>query len=97
MKVKKMDFIKKISDKNPDLTLEQINRILKNIFEEIALIMANGDSYNQVNFGKFSSEKRKSRIARNLETKEPIIIDDYYGPKFKASKTLKQRIKGEKN
>lgn len=97
MKVKKNDLIKKIANKNPDLTLEQINRIVKCLFEEISIIMANGDSYNQVNFGRFSSEKRKPRMGRNLETREPIVIEEYYGPKFKASKTLKKRIKGEKN
>lgn len=97
MKVKKIDLIKKIQDKNPDLTLEQVNRILKSIFEEITLIMLNGDSYNQVNFGHFTTKKRNPKIARNLETKEPIQLNSYIGPKFIASKSLKQKLKGKKN
>ena len=84
MKIKKINLIKKIQDKNPNLTLEQVNRILKSIFEEITLIMLNGDSYNQVNFGHFTTKKRNPKIARNLETKEPMQLDSYIGPKFIA-------------
>lgn len=95
MKVKKNDLIKKIADENNDLTLEQIDRVVKSLFENITLIMLNGDSYNQVNFGQFSAKERKPKIARNLETKEPIHLKSYMGPKFKAAKALKNRLKGE--
>jgi len=97
MKIKKEELVNKIKNKNPDLSLEQINRVLQSIFDEITLILINGDSYNQINFGKFTTVQRKKKIARNLETKEPIIVDAHIGAKFIVSKTLKQKLKGEKN
>lgn len=46
------------------------------------------------NFGTFEARLTPQRMARNLHTKEEIIIPARYRPFFKASKDLQNRVNG---
>ena len=54
--------------------------------------LATGDRIEIRGFGTFRVKDRKSRIARNPRTGEPMTIKASAQPKFKAGKGLKDAV-----
>lgn len=63
------------------------------VFEEIAEALANGDKVDVFGFGQFEITERGERKGYNPATKEAIMIPARKAVHFKASKTLKDKLK----
>lgn len=66
--------------------------IVDNIFDSIINYAANDGSVKIANFGSFTVKKKKSRMGRNLNTQEDVMIKPRKVVGFQASGKLKQAI-----
>jgi Bacterial nucleoid DNA-binding protein len=67
--------------------------IVTDIFEVITESLANGNDVSINGFGKFEVKERAARKGINPATKEEIDIPAVKTTSFKASKTLKDKLK----
>ena len=67
--------------------------IVTDIFEVITVSLANGNDVSINGFGKFEVKERAARKGINPATKEEIDIPAVKTTSFKASKTLKDKLK----
>ncbi|MBU4536856.1 HU family DNA-binding protein [Patescibacteria group bacterium] len=64
------------------------------VFEAITKSLVKGEDVSVAGFGIFSAKMRAARTARNPRTGEAIQVKAMRVPKFRASKTLKDSVKG---
>ncbi len=76
-----------------DLTKKESAEIVDFLFVKIADTLIEGGKVEITGFGKFEVKTRASRVGINPQTKESIDIASSKLPSFKASKSLKERIK----
>ena len=84
--LKKIDLVKKLSDKmglSQNLSKKIIDDLIKIIVENIKL-----DNFNLKNIGSFKILSKKQRIGRNPMTKKKYIISARKSIKFIASKRI---------
>ena len=87
--MKKHEIAKQISNRMDGLTLQQIEDCIDCFFDVLTETLANGDSYNQKNFGTFKSVDRAPRKGRTPQTKEVVDIPATKALKIVVSKSLK--------
>ena len=88
----KAELISRLSAKNPQLYLRDIERIVSTIFGEISEALARGQRVELRGFGAFSVKTRESRTGRNPKTGEIVNVSQKYVPFFKTGKTLRLRL-----
>lgn len=88
----KAELIARLSAKNPQLYLRDIERIVSTIFEEISEALADGQRVELRGFGAFSVKTRDSRTGRNPKTGEIVNVSQKHVPFFKAGKTLRVKL-----
>ncbi len=76
-----------------DLTKGKSGEIVDTLFESIADALADGKKVEINGFGKFEVKTRAPRTGINPQTKEVIDIPATNTPGFKASKSLKERVR----
>jgi integration host factor subunit beta len=54
--------------------------------------LAHGGRIEIRGFGSFSLHRRRSRVARNPKTGEPVALPDRQVPHFKPGKELRERV-----
>jgi len=77
-----------------DGTKVQAEKVVDTIFDSITNTLKNGEDVSIAGFGIFSAKMRAARTARNPRTGEPIDVPAMRVPKFRASKALKDSVKG---
>ncbi|MGE9516182.1 MAG: HU family DNA-binding protein [Solitalea-like symbiont of Acarus siro] len=88
----KVDIIKKVANitgfsyEDSQLFLETFFKVLQNSFIE-------GKDINFRKFGSFKLKKRLSKVARNINNNEAIILPEHVVVTFQPSKSLKEAIK----
>lgn len=88
----KADIIKKVANitgfsyEDSQLFLETFFKVLQNTFIE-------GKDISFRKFGSFKLKKRLSKVARNINNNEAIILPNYVVVTFKPSKNLKEAVK----
>jgi len=90
--MKKRDIAKAISARLDGLTLIQIENCIDTFFDILTDCLANGDSYNQKNFGTFKRIDRAPRKGRNPQTREIVEIPATKALKVVVSKSLKDKL-----
>jgi DNA-binding protein HU-beta len=75
-------------------TKVQAEKVVDTIFDSIADTLKKGEDVSVAGFGIFSAKMRAARTARNPRTGEPIDVPAMRVPKFRASKALKDSVKG---
>ena len=85
------ELIQKIADEH-ELNLNQAERIVNTIFEEIIDAMSSGDRVELRGFGAFSVKKRDARTGRNPRTGESVEVEEKCVPFFKTGKLLRDRL-----
>ncbi|MBU1046824.1 HU family DNA-binding protein [Patescibacteria group bacterium] len=75
-------------------TKVQAEKAVDTVFEAITKSLSKGDDVSVAGFGIFSAKMRAARTARNPRTGEAIQVKAMRVPKFRASKTLKDSVKG---
>lgn len=87
----KKEFVKLVAEKLGK-TQKEVEEVLDVIIESIADSLVSGEGVNFVGFGKFEVSERAERKGRNPQTSEEMVIPASKAPKFKAGKTLKDRM-----
>ena len=87
----KADLIESLAMKL-DLPKGQAERAVNMVFDDIEQALRNGDKVNISGFGTFAVSSRKARSGRNPKTGETIQIPASKSAKFKAGKTLKDKL-----
>ncbi|MCV2882180.1 integration host factor subunit beta [Actibacterium sp. XHP0104] len=85
------ELIQKIADEH-ELNLNQAERIVNTIFEEIIDAMSSGDRVELRGFGAFSVKQRDARTGRNPRTGESVEVEEKCVPFFKTGKLLRDRL-----
>jgi len=75
-------------------TKASAERIVDKIFDSITNSLTKGEEVSIAGFGIFSAKERAARTARNPRTGEAIAVPAMRVPKFRASKALKDAVKG---
>ncbi|WP_372605055.1 integration host factor subunit beta [Actibacterium sp.] len=88
------ELIQKIADEH-ELNLNQAERIVNTIFEEIIDAMSSGDRVELRGFGAFSVKQRDARTGRNPRTGESVEVEEKAVPFFKTGKLLRDRLNGK--
>ncbi len=86
------ELISKLSSLHRDLTQEQIDAIVTQIFDDIAATLKSGGRVELRGFGTFSLRHRSPRTGRNPRTGESVYVEGKSVPFFKAGKELKQLL-----
>jgi DNA-binding protein HU-beta len=87
----KAELIESVASK-VDLPRATAERAVNTMFDEVVEALSQGDKVNISGFGTFSVSTRKARTGRNPKTGESIEIAASRAAKFKAGKTLKERL-----
>ncbi len=89
----KTDLIEVIA-KDADLSKAAAGRVLDTVICAITDSLGKGKSVALVGFGTFAVSKRKQRTGRNPQTGATITIPAAKVPRFKAGKSLKDKVNG---
>tara|TARA_Y100001970_G_scaffold287736_1_gene413113 strand:+ start:2572 stop:2847 length:276 start_codon:yes stop_codon:yes gene_type:complete len=89
----KSDLISNIFQDIDSLNKSDIGLGVNQILEIISFSLQKKDRVEIRGFGTFSTRKRKKRIARNPSLGSAVIVKEKYYPYFRASKSLKLRVK----
>ncbi|NNC94953.1 MAG: HU family DNA-binding protein [Chitinophagales bacterium] len=87
----KSDLVDKIA-KDAKITKTEANKVLDSLMTTVKKSLKKGDRVTLVGFGTWSVSKRKSRMGRNPQTGKAIKIPAKKVVKFKAGKTLAEKI-----
>lgn len=84
----KSELIEKIAEKNPNLMLKDVERIVNVVLDKIIKTLASGDRIEFRGFGAFSVRKRAPRIAKNPRTGAKVNVNERNIAHFKTGKEL---------
>ncbi len=88
----KADLIEKVA-KDTKVSKAEAARMLNSVFDNVTSALSRGDSVTLVGFGTFSVSRRAARKGRNPQTGAVINIAASKVPRFKAGKSLKEKVK----
>ena len=87
------ELIKKLKEKNPNLSKSEIENILDNFNESIKKALIEGKNVELRGFGTFFVKKIKEKFsARNPKTGELIYVPEKNKVRFKSGKKLNKLI-----
>ena len=86
------ELIARLTEENPDLKSEDLERVVGVILDEIADALARGDRVELRGFGAFSVRQRKARTGRNPRTGETVKVEAKAVPFFRPGKELRARV-----
>ncbi|MBI4719852.1 MAG: integration host factor subunit beta [Chitinivibrionia bacterium] len=87
----KAEIVEDIATKT-GLTKKDVAQATDQFLESISQALAGGNHYEIRGFGTFKVKARKSRMARNPRTGDPVPVPDRKVPIFKVSKELKDMV-----
>ena len=93
--MKKSELIAVIAEKH-NLSVNDADRLVNNVFDEITKALAAGSRVELRGFGSFSTRQRGARIGRNPKTGKAVSVEPKTVPFFKAGKDLKLKVFGNK-
>lgn len=88
----KSELITALVAKNPQLTHQEIERVVNGIFDELTAALVAGDRAELRGFGAFSVRHRQARQGRNPRTGQSVFVQAKRTPFFKMGKGLKERL-----
>ena len=86
------ELVQKLTDENPHLRPQDLEKVVDVILEEITSALENGSRVELRGFGAFSVRKRDARVGRNPRTGETVQVEEKFVPFFKAGKELRARL-----
>ncbi|ERJ12796.1 HU family DNA-binding protein [Haloplasma contractile] len=91
----KSQLISSIHEKT-DLTKKDIDLVLDAFINTVYETLKSADKVTLSGFGTFEPKHRPERNGVNPKTGEKIIVPESTVPSFKAGKTFKETLKGNK-
>ena len=88
----KSDLVQRIRQQTPHLRVQDAEKIVGAIFDEITASMARGKRIELRGFGTFFVKVWGARTSRDPRTGAPIPIPKKAFPRFKAAKEMKERL-----
>ena len=86
------ELIERIARLQPQLSIKDIELVVKAIIEHMSYSLANGERVEIRGFGSFSLHYRAPRVGRNPKTGEAVSLDGKFVPHFKPGKELRDRV-----
>ncbi|WP_176591182.1 integration host factor subunit beta [Sphingobium sp. EM0848] len=86
------ELIQKLAEENPNLNLQEVERIVDLFFKEIVDRLSNGGRVELRGFGAFTTRARDARTGRNPRTGEQVPVDAKRVPYFKPGKEMRERL-----
>jgi integration host factor beta subunit len=89
----KADLVEQVADAiGPGITKKDCALVVDGFLNAVKRALANGDNIEIRGFGTFKVRKRKTRVARNPRTGDPVDVPSRSVPVFKPSKHLRSRV-----
>lgn len=88
----KAELVNEVSGKT-GLTKKQTQNVIDAVVETIGDTLSRGEKVTLVGFGTFQIVSRKARVGRNPQTGQTIQIPAKKVPKFRAGKSLREKVK----
>jgi len=86
------ELIQKLAEENPELGLQDVERIVDLFFKEIVDQLSSGGRVELRGFGTFTTREREARTGRNPRTGEPVPVSAKRVPYFKPGKEMRERL-----
>jgi integration host factor subunit beta len=86
------ELVTKVAEKNPHLTLRDVEGIVAVVFDQITDALSAGRRVELRGFGAFSIRDRDARTGRNPRTGSAVDVDAKRVPYFKPGKELRERL-----
>ena len=87
----KADLVERVADMT-GFTKTETAVICEGLLKAVKDVMAEGNNIEIRRFGTWKLKRRKSRVARNPRTGDPVPIPERIVPVFKPSKAFKNKI-----
>ena len=88
----KSELIINLAERNPQLTLRDVDCAVDVILNAITNTLASGKRAEIRGFGSFGLNSRPPRIGRNPRSGDTVIIPEKKAPHFKPGKELRERV-----
>ncbi|MDX1647471.1 MAG: HU family DNA-binding protein [Longimicrobiales bacterium] len=89
----KADLVEQIAEAiGPGVTKKDCALVVDGFLNAVKLALADGENIEIRGFGTFKVRKRKTRMARNPRTGEPVEVPARMVPVFKPSKHLRAKV-----
>ncbi|MGX5173788.1 integration host factor subunit beta [Aliikangiella sp. IMCC44653] len=88
----KSELIERLAARQTQLSLKDVELVVKNILEHMAQSLAKGERIEIRGFGSFSLHYRAPRVGRNPKTGQSVQLEGKYVPHFKPGKELRDRV-----
>ncbi len=92
--IRKEDLVERIYQRTR-IPKTRIWRILDAVLEEITISLTNGEMVTIARFGTFDLRHYPARMGVHPRTGEPWPYPERYAPSFRASLSLKRRLRQE--
>ncbi|HYF98264.1 MAG TPA: integration host factor subunit beta [Coxiellaceae bacterium] len=88
----KSELINRIAEKQPSLTLKDVEMGVNYIIESLSEALSEGNRIEIRGFGSMSCHYRAPRKAHNPKTGERVYTEAKYTPHFKPGKDMRDRV-----
>ena len=88
----KSELAKKLADKNPHLYIQDVDRIVNIVLDEITNTLLAGGRIELRGFGAFTVKSREARLGRNPRTGTAVDVCAKRIPTFRCGKDLHKRL-----
>lgn len=88
----KSELIERIINKQPQLSIKDIELSVKTMLEQMAQALSIGERIEIRGFGSFSLHYRAPRTGRNPKTGESVQLQGKFVPHFKPGKELRDQV-----
>ncbi len=86
------DLIEQLASSRRHMPAKDVEAAIKEILEQMASTLQNGDRIEIRGFGSFSLHYRAPRVGRNPKTGDKVELTGKYVPHFKPGKELRERV-----
>ena len=89
----KADLVEQVAEAiGPGITKKDCALVVDGFLNAVKLALANGENIEIRGFGTFKVRKRKTRVARNPRTGDPVRVPSRAVPVFKPSKHVRAQV-----
>ncbi len=88
----KSELIIKLASRQSLLSAKEVENAVKEMLEQMADTLEDGDRIEIRGFGSFSLHYRAPRTGRNPKTGSSVDLEGKYVPHFKPGKELRERV-----